>query len=71
MNTALEELLEVRASMVCCCRELDLGAELAAHHNNAQLVEAKTPHAPTAVALQWAHLDSISALNCKVMAEEG
>ena len=72
MNTALEELLEVRASMDCCCRELDLGAELAA----CIIMMPSSPkprHAMqlAATALQWAHLDSISALNCKVMAEEG
>ena len=70
MNTDLE-LLEVRASMDCHCRELDLGVELAAHHNDAQLTKAKTCHPATASALQWAHLESISALNHKVMAEEG
>ena len=71
MNTALEELLEFRASMDCHCRELDLGAELAVHHSDAHLTEAKTCHAAAAAALQWAHLDSISALNHEVMAEEG
>ena len=71
MNTVREELLEVRGSMHYCCRELDLGAELAACHNDAQLTKAKTCHTATAIALQWAHLDSISALNCKVNAEEG
>ena len=71
MNTALEKLLEVRASMYSCHRELDFGAELAVHHNDAQLAEAKICHAATAAVLQWAHLDSISALNSEVMAEEG
>ena len=33
-------------------------------------MNAKTHHAAAAAALQWAHLDSISALNCKAMAEE-
>ena len=69
MNTALEELLDVRASMDCHHRELDLGAVMVVCHNDAQLAKAKTCHAATA--LQWAHLDNISALNCEVMAEEG
>ena len=69
MNTALEELLEVRASMDCHCRELDLGVELAVYHNDAQLAKAKTCH--IAAALQWTHLDSVSALNHEPMAEEG
>ena len=68
MNTALEELLEVRASMDCCHRELYVGAELAACHNDAQLTEAKTHH--TAAALNCAHLDSISALKkCQAFTE--
>ena len=71
MNTALEELLEVRASMDCHHRELDLGVELAACHNDTQLVKAKTCHATIAAALQWAHLDSVSALNHEAMAEQG
>ena len=71
MNTALEELLEVRASMDCHHMELHLAVELAVHHNDTQLAKAKTHHAATATALQWAHLDSVSGLNCKVMAEEG
>ena len=71
MNTDIEELLEVRASLDYCHRELDLGAELAAHHNDAQLTKAKTHHTAASTALQWAHLDSISALNCEVMTEEG
>ena len=71
MNTALQELLEFRASMDCYHRQLDLGAELAVHHNDAQLAKAKTYHAATAAALQWAHLYSVSALNCKAMAEKG
>ena len=71
MNTALEELLEVMASMDCHQRHLDLGVELAAHHNYAQLAEAKTCHTAAAAALQWAHLDSVSALIHEVMAEEG
>ena len=71
MNTALEELLEFRASMDCHCKELDLGAEMAVCHSNAQLTEAKVCHAATAAALQQAHLDGISALNHEAMAEEG
>ena len=71
MNTALEELPEVRASMDCHCRELDLGAELAVCHNDSQLTKAKTCHAAAAAALQWAHLDSVSALNHEAMAGEG
>ena len=71
MNTALEELLEFRASMDCCCRELDLGADLAACLNDAQLAEAKPHHATTAANLQWVHLNSISALNHKVTEEKG
>ena len=50
-NTALEELLEVRASMDCHQRELDLWAEFAAHHNDAQLAKAKTCHTVTVAAL--------------------
>ena len=73
MNTALEELLEVRASLDCHYRELDLGVELTIFHNDAQLAKAQTCYtaAATATALQQAHLDSISAMNYKVMAEEG
>ena len=71
MNTALEELLGFRASMDCDHRELDLGVELAACHNDAQLTEAKSHCTAAAAALQQAHLDSISALNHEVMAEEG
>ena len=70
--------------MDCCHRELDLGAELAAHCNDAWLTkaeawlteaeaqhaEAKAQHADAAAALQRAHLDSIAKLNCKAMAEE-
>ena len=51
MNTALEELLEVRASMDCHHRELDLQVELAVHHNDAQLPEAQTHHTATAATL--------------------
>ena len=68
MKTASEELLEFSASIDCQCREQDLGVELAVCHNDAQLAKAKTCHAAAAAALQQAHLDSISALNCKVMA---
>ena len=71
MNTALEELLEVRASMDCHHWNLDLGVELVAHHNDTQFTEAKTCHTAAAAALQWAHLDSISALNHEAIAEEG
>ena len=71
MNTALEELLEVRASMDYCHWELDLGAELVVCHNDTQLTEAKRCHTAIATALQWAHLDNISALNTEMMAEEG
>ena len=71
MNTALEELLEVRATMDYHRWELDLGAELAAHFNDAQLAKAKAHHAATASTLQQAHLESISALNCEVTEEEG
>ena len=52
MNIALEGLFEFRASMDCHHRELDLGMELAAHHNDAQIAEAKTCHAAAAAALQ-------------------
>ena len=72
MNTALEEeLLEVRASMDYHFRELELGAELAAHHSDAQLTKAKTCHAAAATGLQWDHLDSVSALNHEAMAAKG
>ena len=57
--------------MDCCHRELDLGVELAVHLNDAQVTKAKTHHAATAAALQWAHLDSVSALNHEGMTEEG
>ena len=70
MNTALQELLEVRATMDYCHKELDLGAELAAHHNDTQLTNTKTCHVATATALQWAHLDSVSAFNHKAVAKE-
>ena len=50
MNTALEELLEVRASIDYCCRELDLGLELVACHNDAPLNKAKTCHTAIATA---------------------
>ena len=68
---ALEELLEVRASMDCHHRELDLGTELAACHNDAQLTKAKTHHSAAAAALQRAHMDSISPLDHKAIMEEG
>ena len=71
MKTALEELLKVRASMDCCHRELVLGAELAVHLNDVQLTEAKACHTATTTTLQQAHLDSVTALNHEVMAEEG
>ena len=70
MNAALEELLEVRASMDCHCWELDLGAELAVCLNDAQLTKAKACHAATTNTPQWAHLDSITALNHEAMSEE-
>ena len=53
------------------CRELDLGVELAAHLNDAQLTKAKACHTDTAIALYQNHMDSISALNCKVTEEGG
>ena len=71
MNTAIEELLELKASMDCHCRELDSEADLAACHNDAQQAKANTCHAVAAIALQQAHLDSVSAMNCKVMTGEG
>ena len=52
MNTALEELLKFRASMDCCCTKLDLGLDLAAHPNDAQLTEAKVCNTATAATLQ-------------------
>ena len=70
MTTALEKLLEVRTCMDHCHTELGLGAELAAHLNDAQLAKAKACYTATAIALHWTHLDSISALICKVT-EEG
>ena len=57
--------------MDCHSRELDLGAELAAHPNDTQLTEVKTCHKATTAALQMAHLDSISAPNHEAIAEEG
>ena len=51
MNTTLEELLEVRATMDYCHRELDLRAKLTACLNDAQLAEAKACHAATAATL--------------------
>ena len=71
MNTALEELLQVRASIDYHHRQLDLRAELAAHHNDTQPAKAKACHVATTTTLQWAHLDSITTLNCKAMAEKG
>ena len=56
---------------ITASRELDLRAELAAHLNDTQLTKAKAHHAATATTLQWAHLDSISALNHEVTEEEG
>ena len=54
-----------------CCRELDLGAEVAASFNDAQLTKAKACHAAAAIAPHQTHLDSISALNHEVTEEEG
>ena len=71
MNNALEELLEIKATMDYHHREPDIGAELAACLNDAQLAEAKTCHAATATTLQRVHLDSVSALNCNTIAQEG
>ena len=71
MNTALEELLEARISMDCCFRELDLGAELAVHLNDAQLAEDKAWHAAATATLPHSHLDNVTALNHEAIAEEG
>ena len=68
MNIALEEFLEFRASMDWNHRQLDLGAEFAAHHNDAQPTKAKAYHKAAATALQWAHLDSISAMKHRAVA---
>ena len=84
VTTALRELLMVRASMDYCHRELGLKVELATCQNDPWLTKAeawlaeakvwhakaKAWHADRATALQQAHLNSVSAWDQEMMAEE-
>ena len=84
VTTALRELLTVRVSADCHCRELGLKAELTTCQNDVRLTKAETwlaeakvwhakakvQHVDTAAALQQAHLNSNGALDWEIMAEE-
>ena len=75
INMALEQLLQVRATMDFCCRELELNVECLAHLNDAQFTEAikeaEVCHATTATALQQAHMNSVLTLECEAKVEVG
>ena len=86
MNVALEWLLTTRATMDSCQKELELNAELAAHLNEAQAIEAvkeakvchtatikeaEVYHATAACILQQTHRENVLMLGCELKVEEG
>ena len=74
MNVTLEQMLAVRSSRDLHHKELDLNAELAAHLNKVQTVEAirqaKVYCTATVYTLQQVHKDSVIVLECQATAEE-